>query len=136
MKAIKISLENAAAIEAALKSINGRSDAHCYTTFGEVFDLTESAEQKLDGLFLPTSLHKGAVWKETSGGKVANSYKGITRNATRITIERRSTGWFLVDVAQASIFKQGGGAGRLTLTAEQAKEAAARFASQFSVAAA
>lgn len=136
MKAIKITMENAAQIEAALKAVNGRSDAHCYTTFGEVFDLTESAEEKLDALFLPTSLHKGAKWVETSGGKVANSYKGITRNATRVTIERRSGGWYLIDVTQASVFKQGGGAGRLTLTAEQAKEASTRFAAQFAVIAA
>lgn len=131
MKAIKITAENAAAIELVLHEANGRSTAHAYTTFGEIADVASGAEKALAGLMLKKDF-SGAVWRETSGGSVPNSYKGI-RNGTAITIERRSAAWYLVSVSQVSLFKAGGGAGRLQLTTEQDAAAVAKLRSQYSV---
>lgn len=131
MKAIKITSDNASAIESTLKAVNGSCANHAYTSFADVQELAECAEQNLEGLGLPIAQRKGAMWAKTSGGKVANSYKGITRNATTVKLERRASGWFMVDAHQTSIFKQGGGAGILTLTKAQAYEATSRFQQRF-----
>ena len=50
MKAIKITEANATAIEAALSEANGRSEAHAYTTYGEIECLVSEAERELCGL--------------------------------------------------------------------------------------
>lgn len=138
MKPIKITVDNVAQIEAALQAVNGRAQAHCYTTFTEIESLAETAEDSLGDLGIPKGLRHGASWNETSGGRVSNSYdrNGHRRQATRVMIERRVSGWYLTTIAKAEISQQGGGAGRLTLTADQDAEAVRRMRSSYSVKAA
>jgi len=132
MKAIKIEAKNAAAIESALKAVNGKSEAHAFTTFNEILFMSEEAEDAIDRLKLPKANRAGAAWRETSGTSVPNSYKG-KRNGTRVTIERRSGGWYLTEITQVELYQQGGGAGRLRVTQAQADDAVARFKAGFSV---
>lgn len=132
MKAIKITADHAPAIEAALLAVNGRSKAHAYTSYDEIAALAAAAEKTLDELLLKRDF-PGAVWRETSGSAVANCYRGV-RNGTTITIERRSSAWYLVDAHQAPLFKRGGGKGRLTLTVEQDVAAKAKVQSLYSIA--
>lgn len=122
MKAIKIDIKNAATIEAALAAVNGRAEAHTYTTFYEVADVAAKAEAALENLLLKGD-RPGARWSKTSGSKVANSYKN-SRLATTVVLERKTAGWYLVEVHSVSVMESGGGKGRLTLT--QAQDAAAK----------
>lgn len=117
MKAIKITVENKDVIEAALKNINGRSEAHAYTTFNEIDSLRKDAERKLEALLYKKDF-RGAIYEETSGGKVANCYKGI-RNGTKVRLIRKSSDWFITDIEQKQLFQSGGGKGQLILTEAQ-----------------
>lgn len=133
MKAIKITASNAAAIHAALKAVNGTAIQHAYTEFYELNSLALQAEAKL-AQFLNVKDRAGAAWTETSGAKVDKSYKN-PRTATRVRLERKSGGWYLVGATKVTINEAGGGAGILTLTKAQDEAARAKFATQYSVAA-
>ena len=127
---IRITEANAAAIEAALKAVNGKAEAHAYTTFGEIDSLAAAAEAKLEALGLPKSSHRcGALWTETSGSAVSNSYakKAFGRAATRVRLQRRPSGWYLVGAVATTIGASGGGKGELILSAEQDAEAVRRL---------
>ena len=126
MKPIKIIPKNAEAIEAALREVNGKAVAHAYTSYAEVAGLVSAAEKELAAVLYKKDW-PGARWTETSGGKTANSYKYM-RDATHVTIERRSSAWYVIEARHASIGTNGGGAGRLYLTPEQDEAAKARLA--------
>jgi len=128
---IKISTENKDKIEAALREVNGRSEAHAYTSYAEVAALAESAEKEMEELLYRKDW-KGARWEETSGAKVANSYKG-TRNGTKVTLDRGSKDWFLVAAVQVSVFNSGGGSGHLYLTPKQDEATKKRLAERYQV---
>lgn len=131
-KTIAITPANAAAIEAALAAVNGRASAHAFTSFEEVADLAASAEEAIADLNIPKTARAGAVWYQTSGAAVANAYKG-TRQGTSVKLVRRTSGWHLEAAASATLYKEGGGAGRLHLTPTQRNEAVRRFEAGFSV---
>lgn len=118
---IKIDIKNAAAIEAALASVNGKAKGHTYTDACELIDLAAKAEAELDALHIRKDARGDCTYTETSGGKVANAYKNM-RIVTRVTLRRGSSAWYLVDVKQVRIGTAGGGKGHLTITpyAEQA----------------
>ena len=132
MKAIKIIEANEQAIEALLAETNGRSEAHAYTTYAEIDSLVSAAEKQLDRLLYKKDW-KGSTWRETSGGKVANSYRGA-RNGTHVVIERRSSAWYLVDAQKVQIYNDGGGRGWLYLTAAQQEAAHEKLDETFRVA--
>ena len=133
IKPIKVTGSNAAAIEAALKSVNGKAWDHAYTVFREISHMTTVAEAACRDILNVKDIH-GAKWTETSGDRCPNSYK-YKRRATTVTIERRKSGWFLVSVDATEVWKEGGGPGRLILTPEQDAAAKAKFATRYSVAA-
>ena len=74
---------------------------------------------------------------ETSGGAVASCYvkKGFSRAATRVTLERRATGWLLASASATAVGASGGGKGALILTIEQDAEAVRLLRASYSVAA-
>lgn len=131
MKAIKITESNESAIEAALAEINGILKAHAYTTYGEVESIVSEAERNLEGLLYKKDW-QGASWRETSGAKVANAYRG-NRNGTSVVIERRSSAWYLVSAHKTPIYNDGGGRGWLYLTASQQQAAHDKLDEQFRV---
>ena len=135
MKPIRITHDNEAVIQAALKEVNGNAKLHTYTDYHEVAAMATMVEQKLSR-FLPKKAWKGAKWVETSGSAVSNAYSKKAfgpRPATTLTLEYRASGWFLVGIHKASVYQDGGGDGRLHLTRLQADEAVARFSSSFTV---
>lgn len=136
MKAIKINIENAAAITAALKAVNGKAEAHAYTSYYEIVELTANADAELARIGLPRSMHTGAEYRALSGEKVSGTYakKARTRAATRVCLERRSTGWFLTSIQAAEVWQEGGNQ-RLVITTEQQTEALRRFSASLFVAA-
>jgi len=138
MKPIKIDAKNEAAIVLALGAVNGRAEAHAYTTFPEINRIANRAESKMIGLVGAQARAVGATVTSTSGNEMCNAYAKKnhgTRPATRVVIERRATGWFLIDAQRADVWQQGGGADVLTLTQAQADCAVSRLKEQFRIAA-
>lgn len=128
MKPIKVIDQNKAAIEAALKDVNGKAEAHTFTTYEAIRLAAMQAEGRLLAL-LTKKLAPGAIWRETSGQPVSNAYAKKSwgpRVGTFIELHRRSTDWFLVKVEPHSVWKEGG-SGHLSLTQAQADEAMAIF---------
>jgi hypothetical protein len=118
MKATRITEQNQSAIVAILAAVNGKSTAHTFTTYSEIEQIAAQAEKQVIDLVGSQKAAVGARLKATSGEKVPNAYK-YSRDGTQVTIERRASGWFLVDARHATLYSSGGGASKLTLTAEQ-----------------
>ena len=133
VKAIKIVADNAAAIEAALSSVNGKATAHTFTTAHEIIDLAERAESTLFYLLARKADMKGAVITATSGGSsLPNSYK-YSRVVTHVKIERRSSSWWLVEIESGSLSTNQQGGVHLTLTKEQDERAVEVLRKQYGV---
>ncbi len=118
MKAVKITEKNAAAIVAILASVNGKALSHTFNTFGDIDYLARVAEVRVTDLVGSQKAAVGAEFRATSGSKVANAYK-YSRSGTAVTLERRSTGWFLVHAAEQTLYPNTGGDRRLILTQAQ-----------------
>jgi hypothetical protein len=103
--------------------------------FSEIAALADESEKAVLALVGSYKAAVGAVVDSTSGGKVSNAYAKRSRGriGTTVTLERCATGWFLVGVAAAEIW-QDGGKTRLTLTEAQDAEAVRRLRSQYRVA--
>lgn len=126
IKATRITEQNAATIIAILATVNGKATAHTFTTYTEIERIAAQAEKQLLDLVGSQKAAVGAVFKASSGEKVPNAYK-YTRDGTAVTLERRSTGWFLVAASSVTLYASGGSAGRLTLTAAQDARAVELF---------
>jgi len=107
MKEIKITQSNARKIEAALREINAKKIEHTYTSFDQIEALIVDVETRLINLLGAKKNFVGAVFDAASGAAVANAYK-YSREATRVTLTRKNTGWFLTDAVSTIIYKQGG----------------------------
>ena len=135
-KPIQIIEKNTKEIEAVLAEVNGRAEAHAYTSFSEIESIAKGAEDRLSALGILKKNAKGARWTETSGSAVNNTYakKCYSRTATKVCLERKSAGWYLVHANKTEIGQQGGGPGRIYLTPTQAEQAVATFRAGFSIA--
>ena len=131
MKAIKINTANIAVIQAALASANGKACTHTFTT-DEIINVTEAAEAEVIGLLGNKKDAVGATIHARSGDKVPNVYK-YGRQVNRITIQRRSSGWWLVYIGCTTITEKCGAYSRLTLTPKQDALAIARFKKSYEV---
>jgi hypothetical protein len=114
---IKITIENKDKIEDALKMVNGKSYAHSYTSFNEMLGVVEEANKRTSSLGLKKSVLKGCQFISTSGKETAKSYK-YSRLATKVTIERGASEWFLVAIAKTTVYPSGGNS-TLFLTKKQ-----------------
>jgi hypothetical protein len=132
MKAIKITTENAAAIEAALAAANGRATEHTYTDFDEIAYLAKEAEKSLHRLLGAERHFKGAQYLSVSGAEVPKSYK-YRRNATAVKIERKGAGWYLIAAWGVLVDYRGGRRDTLDLTSQQDQRAVERLRSGYSV---
>lgn len=130
MKAIKITAENTAAIAAALLAVNGKALNHVYSTFNEIAEIAVRAEARL-ALILSKKELSGAKVIARSGGVVPNAYK-YSRRTTLVTIERRSSGWFLIDLKAVDAYKEAGKTIDV-LTVDQDSQAVARFRKTYTV---
>ena len=125
---IKICEKNALKIEAALQKENGGAEAHTITAFQRVAKLAAQFEYRLEQAFLPLKHRVGAKATVVSGDKVSNSYQ-FRRQATQITIIRRSTAWYLAEVSKEMIYAEGGRK-LLVLSDAQKKEDVVRLLKQ------
>lgn len=133
-KPIKIDWINAQAIEAALAEVNGKSKEHTYNDYSDIAYLSDIAEHVLNNINIPKKDRSGASYVSISGDRVSSSYtkKTRTRNATKVQIDRRPSGWYLVSVERAEVFQQGGGS-TLILTKDQEAKAIEALKSKFIV---
>jgi len=129
-KQIRIDPANANSIEAALKAVNGKATAHTYTAYAEIKNLADFGERRLERMEVPKSGRAGASVTGVSGDKMPNAYKHA-RQATVARVERRSAGWYLAHVGEATLWPQQGGGLRLSLTATQDADAVRRFRSTY-----
>jgi hypothetical protein len=102
---IKITKENAAAIDQALKSVNGKASSHTYTRFSEIWCVADEAEKQLAELNIPKALRKGARYVSQSGETLPSAYKYAATTMT-VTIERKSGGWYLSHVAPSTLYSR------------------------------
>lgn len=81
---------------------------------------------------MPKAARKGASLTFRPAGPSASAYKyrAIT---TLIVIERRATGWFLVNVQRDEVFAKQGGIYAMRITPEQRDEIARRAVEDFIV---
>jgi hypothetical protein len=131
MKAIKITAKNLLVIQAALVKVNGKACAHTFSA-GEIIDVAEHAEFELLNLMGNKKDAVGATVFARSGNKLPNAYK-YSRQVNKITIERRSSGWWLVYVGCYETWDKSGSRSSLTLTAAQDAKAVARFKKVYQV---
>lgn len=129
---IRITTENAAAIEAALKNANGKAFDHTFTSFEDIETVAHKAEKRLEALGLPIKSRAGAKWVETSGEAVNGSYK-YARKATTVHLVRRTAGWYLDSAEPATIYKDGGKAQKIQVTKKQEAEIIERIRAQIDV---
>lgn len=132
MKAIKIIAANAAELTVALKAANSRSTEHTLTDGEFILAIAEKFEDKLHHLIGNKKLANGAraVW--VSGVQLPNAYK-YKRTVTRLTLERRSTNWWLVSATAEQAYKDAGPE-YLILTPEQDAAAHAILRRQYRLA--
>jgi len=135
MKSIKITVANKKTIEAVLAAVNGKAEAHTYTTYTDIADLAESANGRVLRILGAKKYIPGAVLNALSGDAVSNAYarKGFSRAGTLVSIECRSTGWFFVAVSRCDVYKEGGYES-LTLTTAQDARAVAVVRAQYRIA--
>jgi hypothetical protein len=117
MKSIKISNENLVPIQIALNAANGKSTAHTLCRSADVIDVANDAERRLTALVGSKKHMVGGKATYRSGEALPNAYK-YPRHTTRLSIERRSSGWYLTDVVTFSEWRSAGGLS-LFLTQEQ-----------------
>ena len=117
MKSIKIITENRASIQSALDAANGKSTAHTLCRAVDVLDIAEDAERRLTALVGSKKHRVGGKATYRSGEALPNAYK-YPRHTTRLSIERRSSGWYLTEVVTFSEWRSAGGLS-LFLTQEQ-----------------
>ncbi len=106
------------AIEKALAAVNHCATAHAYTDAYEIISIAERAEKRLAALGLTKGARQGAQAYETSGSAVAKSYK-YPRTATRVSVTRGASAWFVTDVHSELIWADGDGPLYVVVTPEQ-----------------
>jgi len=124
MKPIKVTLANAALIDAALRATNGTATAHTFTADHQIIHRCCLAEVQLVAMLAKKDI-PGAVLVAISGGKVANAYK-YTRLTTSVTVQRRTAGWYITEIVLSESWSAAGG-NQLTLTPAQDAAAIRRF---------
>ena len=127
---IKIAPANAAKINAVLDTVNGKATSHTVRSWVVVDSIATEAEARLSTL--PKAERKGATLTHTPAGPWASAYK-YACVTTRILIERRSTGWFLVSAERAEVYPRAPQRDVMTISSEQRDEIARRAVAEFNV---
>ena len=97
MKAIKLTEKNADKIIKAITDNIKRT-----FTLEEVMEHGRAAEKKFENLGISKVNRKGSIVTIPYGDCVPNSYKWRAEEQV-ITLERKSTGWFLVNVSRSYV---------------------------------
>jgi len=126
MKPIKIISDNYKAIEDALRSVNGKADAHTYTSAISIMEIVAKAENKLAQLGIPKKERNGATCQSVSGSRLPSAYKYAAR-ATLVEVKRNTSGWVLSRVAESCLYPNTTPPEYITLTPKQDEIAVANL---------
>jgi len=113
-------------IENALEATNGKATAHTYTLADEIRDIAKEAEDQLAASGVPLADRVGCEIISISGGAVPKSYNN-KRVATRVTMVRGTSAWYLTSVGRTTIYPDGSGKPAIKLS-DKAREAVVRAA--------
>ena len=127
---IKITAANAAKINAALDAANGKATSHTIRSWVLVDTIAEAAESRLAAL--PKAQRKGATLVHVPAGPSASAYK-YAAQTTRLRMERRATGWFLVSAERAEVYPRAPQRDVMTISSEQRDEIARRAVAEFNI---
>ena len=130
MAAIKITMKNAQKINAALDAANGKATSHTIRSAATICNIADDAEARLSAL--PKSERKGATLVHIPAGPSASAYK-YAAATTRIVIERRATGWFLISAERAEVYPRAAQRTAMTISPAQRDEIARRAVSEFNI---
>lgn len=126
MKPIKIIADNYAAIEDALRAVNGKADTHTYTSAISIMEIVSTAENKLAKLGIPKKERNGVTYQSVSGSRLPSAYKYAAR-ATLVEVRRNTIGWVLSRVAESCLYPNTTPHEYMTLTAKQDEMAVANL---------
>jgi hypothetical protein len=122
-KPIKIDFAYAKQLQAMLDKVNGKARTYTFAASGQLLLLAEDAERQLNALGVAKARRKGASAIAVSGGTMPRAYK-FSRQLTKVRIERRTAGWYLISAEQISGHR---GGSMLILTPAQDAEAVANL---------
>jgi len=127
---IKITAANAAKINAALDAVNGKATSHTIRSWVLVDSIAEAAESRLAAL--PKAQRAGATLAHIPAGPSASADK-YAAQTTRIVLERRATGWFLISAARAEVYPRAPQRDVMTISPAQRDEIARRAVAEFNI---
>lgn len=117
MKPIQISSGVASRIQTELDRVNGNAKA-AVMNGQQVVNHAVNAERRLLELIRFKKFACGASYTAQSGERVSYAY-GYRRVATRVKMERRQSGWWLIDISKCELNVNQGGETQLLLTTAQ-----------------
>lgn len=130
MKPLHITESKRDRIKQELDAANGSATEHVFFT-SQIFKLAEKAEAEILRYVLKKEA-PGARFQAVSGVPVSKAYSYV-RAATEVVLERRPTGWFVVEIRSRKIWPNQGGETELQLTREQDIVAVSNFRARYSV---
>lgn len=89
-------IENVEAVEAYLRSINGKATLHTTNDFLELMEFAKDAEDDLNRVQVSKTAKPGCIAYHCDGGASAKSYR-YSRTVTGVTLKRYTEGWRLME---------------------------------------
>lgn len=131
MKAIKL-LGNKLLVITALDRVNVKCCAHTFDYY-DIYNLAIDAERQALALLGSVKAIVGVKISARSGKKLPNAYK-YPRRVNTLTLERRASGWWLVELANVESWDKRATELKLTLTAAQDNVAIDRLRKGYAIA--
>jgi hypothetical protein len=117
-KAIKVEYKNSAAIETALRAVNGKRDSHTFYLSHQIDRIAAEAEEKIAALSIAKKHRAGATYVAQSGEELPSAYK-YGAATTTVTIVRKSGGWYITDIKSSTLYPRSKPGRSLHITQEQ-----------------
>lgn len=103
MKRIECTTDNIAAIDEALRAVNGRATAFAVTDAELVAKFGMLAESRLEEMHVVVSDRNGATATYNPAGPSANSYK-YAAASTLITLSRQAGKWYITNIEKSRVW--------------------------------
>jgi len=114
---IAICTQKLDALSAALDSIQGNARADVLVG-SDLLQFAEAAERKMEHAGIAASYRSGATLRVTPSGPSCTAYK-YARMGTAVRLERKASGWIIVDAVRQKAWPRQQGRQQLTLTPRQ-----------------
>lgn len=131
MKPMKITEENKSFIQQELERVNGKASQSVMSS-AEVVSHADKAEARLLGLIGFKKHAAGATFTARSGSPVSQAYR-YSRTATAIKMERRNSGWWLINISRCQLNAYQGGETSISITRAQDLVSVALLRAKYSI---